>query len=126
MLFDTLRRNRPLKLAALFGFAAANASMGLPREAPALTELRYLSQTFAQNGTLSPALYMRMTALSSQLSDNQTARDILINTGVMCGHASGSGGSSGGITGAICPAERRRRRRAAGDLSHLLVFHPWV
>lgn len=125
MLFDSIRNNRNLKLAVLFGFAAAAPLQGLPRENPEITELRMLATEYGEHGPLiSQSKFERFTELMERLRDQPGAAGALSGAG-LCAH--GSGGSSGGVAGsaaAACPLQRRKI--AKGDLSHLLVFNHWV
>lgn len=123
MIFDTLRRARTLKLAAVFGFAAASATMRVPRENPEITELRHLTRDY-ESGTMTAAQFIRMSDLTQSLADEPAAQRLLTNAGLICAHSSGSSGTAAGSAAAACPSERRRR--AQGDMSHLLVFHHWV
>lgn len=125
MLFDSIRNSRKIKLAVLFGFAAAAPLQGLPRENPEITELRMLADEYGERGPMiSPAKFERFTELMERLRDQPGASGALSGAG-LCAH--GSGGSSGGIAGAAaaaCPIQRRRI--AKGDLSHLLAINHWI
>lgn len=126
MLFDSIRNSRNLKLAVLFGFAAAAPMQGLPRENPEITELRLLATEYGQRGPLiSQSKFARFTELMERLRDQPGAAGALSGAG-LCAHGSGgsSGGGTAGPAAAACPLQRRRV--AKGDLSHLLVFNHWV
>lgn len=125
MLFDSIRNSRHLKLAVLFGFAAAAPFQGLPREKPEISELRVLAAEYAKASALmSPKRFERFSELMKRVRNEPGALSAL-NAAGFCAH--GSGGSGGGIAGpaaAACP--NLRRRLAKGDHSHLLAIHYWV
>lgn len=126
MLFDSIRKNRPLKLAVLFSFAATAPIASMPRESAQVSELRILTAEYTEHGPLmSRARFERFSDLMKQIGDQPEASRILGAAG-FCGHASGGSGGgapAGSGAAAVCPVHRRRV--AKGDMSHLLAMDHW-
>lgn len=127
MIFDHIRQSRGLKLAALFGFAAASATSTLPRETPEALELRILTAEYTKQGPLMATdRFERFNILYKQArGSGDPALLSALSSGGFCVHSSGS--SSGGSSGSgfvSCPS--LRRRIAKGDMGHLLAVKHWL
>ncbi len=126
MIFDRIRKDQKLKLAALFAFAASTPFAALPREEPEVAEFRILAQHYDKHPHLmSERQFARFADLYKQLRNQPQAQGVLNGSG-FCAHGggNGTGGAAGGATAAVCPITRRRM--AEGDMSHLLAITHWV
>lgn len=125
--FDTIRRGTRLKLTVAFSFAAALGVNAMnPPADPQTQELRQLAQEYAKRGPFMPrAHFDRFSDLLQKYGNDPAVQQSLSGAG-FCAHGSGggTGGGSGSSISATCPCDRRRR--ANGDLSHLLVFNHWL